>query len=67
MNEMSNVKIYIIRMDNNICDDYLQMKADGTIDTGVADSYFETDDVKERQIFYAVYNACKDGKNILKK
>ena len=54
-------------MDNNICDDYLQMKADGTIDTGVADSYFETDDVKERQIFYAVYNACKDGKNILKK
>ncbi|OXU29506.1 hypothetical protein TSAR_003818 [Trichomalopsis sarcophagae] len=42
--------------------DYGIMRPNGTIDTEKADSYFGEDDSRERDIFFAVYNACSEGR-----
>ncbi|XP_058793778.1 uncharacterized protein LOC131665725 [Phymastichus coffea] len=38
------------------------MRSDGTIDTAKVESYFDANDVEERNIFFSVYEPCRDGK-----
>lgn len=37
------------------------MRPNGTIDEAKAETYFGKEDGQERNIFFAVYNACKKG------